>query len=159
MPTFSAGNRLTANDLMRLPQTLARVRNAAAGTVSSGTTDTLDAVLGTVSIVADGVSFYRIAVENLIAAATSAGTDPGSFRIRDGGAATPGAGSTEIAQTPWKPQGIGGTFQEGVNFGATVQLSAGTHTFGLFSQRTSGASTIFQPVGDRSLFVEIKGDV
>lgn len=158
MPTFSAGNRLTANDLMRLPQTIARVRTAAAGTVSSGTTDTLDAVLGTVAVVADGVSFYRIEVENMIGAASSAGTDPASFRIRDGGASAPTAASTEIAQTPWKTQAVGGTGQEGIKLGATVQLSAGTHTFGLFSQRTAGASTNFQPAGDRSLVVSIVGD-
>jgi hypothetical protein len=159
MPTFSAGNRLTANDLMRLPQTLARVRNAGAGTQSTGTTDTADAVLGTVSVVADGVSFYRIAVENLTAAAVTGGTDPAAFRIRDGGASAPTSASTEIAIAPWKPQGTGGTFQEAVALGATVQLSAGTHTFGLFSQRTSGATTNFQPVGDRSLVVALDGDV
>lgn len=155
MPTFSAGNRLTANDLMRLPQTVARVRTAASGTPSSGATDTLDAVLGTISVVADGVSFYKIEVENMSGSvATTTGLC--TFRIRDGGASTPTGASTEIAQTPWNAQATGGPGQEGVKLAATVQLSAGTHTLGLFTQRSSGTGT---PVGDRSLVASIAGDV
>lgn len=159
MPTFSAGNRLLADDLMRLPQTVARASTASAGTASSGTTDTLDAVLGTISMVADGTSYYRVEVENMIAAATGTVGDPGTFRIRDGGASAPTAASTEIAQSPWKAQATGGTGQEGENFGASLQLSAGTHTFGLFSQRTAGTVTNFQPAGNRTLKVTLEGDV
>lgn len=159
MPTFSAGNRLLADDLMRLPQTVARLATSSNGTTSSGTTDTLDAVMGTVSIVADGSSWYNIKLEGLRGGATGVAGDLIAFTIKDGGGSAPTSASPVIALAEWKPQAIGGAGIEHVELSNDVQLSAGTHTFGVFTQRGSGTSTNGQPLGARQLVISIVGDV
>jgi hypothetical protein len=152
---FSAGNRLTAAELNALPQVVAYQPTSSAGSATSGTTDTIDSILGTVSVVADGATRYRIEMINAMGS-SSVANDHYQLRIRDGGAATPTTASTEIARTDWKPVATGGAGQEGINLSNIVVLSAGTHTFGFFAQRDLGTG-VFTPTGDRRLTVSTAG--
>jgi hypothetical protein len=157
MADFAAGNKLLASELNALPRVIDRVSNSASGTITSGTTDTMDIVLGTVSCVADGSTYYRIELLNL-QASSSVANDHYVITIKDGGASTPTTLSTEIARTLWRDQASGGPGQEGFYVGNTVLLSAGTHTFGMFAQRDAGTG-IFSPIGNRTLLVSTAGSV
>lgn len=157
MADFAAGNKLLASELNALPRVIDRVSTSSGGTVTSGTTDTLDIVLGTVTCVADGATYYRIELLNLQASTTVA-NDHYTMTIKDGGASTPTSASTEVARTLWRPTASGGPGQEGFYVGNTVLLSAGTHTFGVFAVRDAGTG-VFSPIGNRTLLLSTAGAV
>lgn len=157
MGDFAAGNKLLASELNALPRVIDRVSSSSGGTTTSGTTDTLDTVLGTVSCVADGTTYYRVELLNL-QASSSVANDHYVMTIKDGGASTPTSASPEIARTLWRDQAAGGPGQEGFYVGNTVLLSAGTHTFGVFAVRDAGTG-VFSPIGNRTLLVSTAGAV
>lgn len=154
---FAAGNKLLASELNALPQVVDIAKTVTDGTISSGTTDTLDAIMGTIQIVADGNTNYEISLRNAFIAASGSGVDHCLARIRDGGASTPTSASTEIALWPFQPNGVSSLGQEGAVLSVVVTPSAGTHTYGCFIQRSGGTSTNFNFIGTRQLVAETAG--
>jgi hypothetical protein len=155
--TFSAGNKLLASELNALPQIVDSQATSASGTVSSGTTETFDAVIGNIQIVADGNTQYVIESTNAIFAGTVV-ADHFLCRIRDGGAAAPTTGTpgTAVAITPIRVAATSGAGQEGFIVRNRFTPTAGTHIFGLSLTRDSGTGTL-QLTGDRQFIISTAG--
>lgn len=124
---------------------------ALSGTATSGTTETRDDVLGTYVFTAAASRRYRVTLSGLLLSATNA--DLAQVTIRDGGASTPTAASTQLAFNQWKCQGTGGAGQTGVPLSATFTPSSGTRTLAAFTKLNSGTGPV-TPIGTRELYVE-----
>lgn len=110
------------------------------GTATSGTTETLDVVLGTYSFIVPAVAAtwrYEVLLNNVQINAGASG-DVVQVRIRDGGASTPTASSMLVAQFQIPIATAGGTGQASSNLRGTWVPGAGTHTLGMFLVRVSG---------------------
>lgn len=131
------------------------------GTSTSGTTETLDSVLGTYQCTLVNGQRYVATLNNLIGGATVAG-DLYQLKIRDSGSASaPTSSSTLVAFSQWYCIASGGAGQTGVQLqGTFVAGSSGTHTLGFFAQRVAG-SGVFTPLSGnlaRELFVHEMGN-
>lgn len=121
----------------------AYISTTSAGTSSSGTTVTRDAVLGNLVFSVPGEWATNLLYE--VGAYFSGGGDTSGdwdqFSIRDGGASTPTGTSTLLASGDLHPKiGNPTSSQEMITITAIVTgLSAGTHTLGLFSARLTGS--------------------
>lgn len=128
-------------------RSVAPISTGSSGTSTSGSTEIMDSVLGTLqatNLIAGRP--YRIEVTGLMGGSTAAG-DLVQVKIRDSGSAsTPTTSSTIVAQSTWECQTSGGPGQTSITLSDVfIAASSGTHTFGLFSQRIAG-SGIFTPV-------------
>jgi hypothetical protein len=124
---------------------------SSAGTVTSGTTETLDAILGTYVFTAGTSRRYRATLSGLLLSAVSG--DLAVITIRDGGASTPSNTSTLITDTQWKAQASGGGGQTFCTLSGTFTPSAGTHTLAAFTKLAVGTGPV-TPVHFRELYVE-----
>jgi hypothetical protein len=124
---------------------------ALSGTVTSGTTETRDDVLGTYVFTAAASRRYRVTLSGLLLSAVSG--DLAQATIRDGGASTPTAASTLLAFNQWKCQATGGGGQTGVFLSATFTPSSGTRTLAAFTKLNAGTGPV-TPIGTRELYVE-----
>jgi hypothetical protein len=124
---------------------------SSAGTTTVGATETLDAVLSTYAFTAVAGRRYRATLSGCLMSGTIANIY--ALRIRDGGASTPTAASTLIAETRWFCPATGGAGQCGIpSLSGTFTPSAGTRTLGVFCHNPSGVAGI--PIGSRELYVE-----
>lgn len=119
------------------------VNTSSTGTVTSGTTETRDAVLGNYVFTAVAGRTYRVTIAQLIGN-SSVANDQYAIRVRDGGAVTPTAASTLIGETVWlcTTGGTGGRSQ--IPFQRTFTATSGTHTLAMFAVRLSGTG-VFTP--------------
>jgi hypothetical protein len=146
------------------------ISTATAGTVTSGTTDTIDTVLGNYVFTATSGRRYRVVLSNLICNSGSTVTagDTYAIRVRDSGsAATPTTASPAVIDSIFEVQATGGAGRETIHMEDTfVSSSTGTHTLAFFAQRVVG-SNVFTPLspadasgtGSRKLWVEDLGTV
>lgn len=114
------------------------------GTPSSGTTETRDAVLGNYSFTAVAGRRYRAMCTNR-AMNTDTANDRYAFRIRNGGASTPTAASTAVAEAQHVVTITAGSGRLSVPVIGTFVPGAGTVTLGMFTVRIAG-SGICTPV-------------
>jgi hypothetical protein len=146
----------------------APISTAANGTATSGTTDTIDTVLGNYQFTAIAGRRYRVTLANLVCNSDTANVAY-SLRVRDSGsAATPTTASTAVIDTAWQDNvGTGSSGRDMLTLTDTFIAGAGgTHTLAFFAQRP-GASGIFTPIspasvagtGSRKLWVEDLGTV
>jgi hypothetical protein len=123
------------------------------GTSTSGTTETLDAVLGTYSFTALAGVRYRAMLTNIMLFGTSTAVgDRYTINIRNGGNTTPSSSSTLVATLNVIIDGSGGGFTGDVGHvvSGTFMPGAGTVTLGVFVVRVSGTGTIV-PTFNREL--------
>ena len=129
------------------------VTTASAGTVTVGTTETRDAILG--NYVFTGVAGHRYRAH--LAGRQISGTVTGdrfAVRIRNGGASTPTSASTLVADDAFVVQSA----SNACDVSKTFVPGAGTQTLSVFAVRLSGTGTV-QLVGGCELYVEHVGDV
>lgn len=123
------------------------------GTASSGTTDTMDAVLSTYTFTAVAGRRYRATLSGCIMVGSVTG-DTYWVRIRDGGVSTPTGASPAVAETRFYASNTSGSGQIGLpGLSGTFTPAAGTRTLAVFVQRTVGTGS-GQPLGNRELYVE-----
>ena len=113
------------------------VSTATNGTSTSGTTETLDAILGTYTFTAVAGRRYRAILDGAYASATVT-NDLVGVRIRNGGSSTPNATSTLVAASQTTVTVTGGPGQIGLLVANTFVPGAGTVTLGVFTVRLSG---------------------
>lgn len=143
----------------------APISTTANGTASSGTTDTIDTVLGNYQFAAIAGRRYRVTLTGLIGNATL--LDIYALRVRDSGStATPTTSSTAVIDQAWENIAASGSSgRANIPMQDTfIASSTGTHTLAFFSQRVSGsgAFTPLAPAGNsgtgaRKLWVEDAG--
>jgi hypothetical protein len=150
---INPGDVLLEGDLLRIPTT--PTATASTGTPTSGTTETLDAVLGTYQFTAAASSRYRIIYSGLKFSGTAV-ADLYTVNIRNGGASTPTAASPLVATSAKYIPATGGAGQEAVWLSKTFLPAAGVVTLGAFAVRSTG-SGVGTPIGDRELYVEYMG--
>src|SRR5262245_46786261 len=136
IPSFVAGHVLDAADLNVLVDALnnqiglpaARVTTASNGTATSGTTETRDTVLGNYTFTSPGSVRYRVCLYGrmLFGNSTSSG-DRYKINIRDGGASTPTAASTLVAQLNVVLVGAGFAASDTTPVVGTFLPGSGTH--------------------------------
>ena len=114
------------------------VSTATNGTVTSGTTETLDAVLGTYTFTAVASRRYRAILDGALVNTTVA-NDWVGVRIRNGGGSTPTATSTLVAASQTSVGATGGGGQPGLQVANTFVPGAGTVTLGVFVVRLIGS--------------------
>jgi hypothetical protein len=144
------------------------ITSGATGTVTSGTTDTIDSVLG--NYVCNLVSGrrYRVVLSGLFGNGSVAG-DVFACRVRDSGSAsTPTTASTAVVDTVWVNTAVGTNGRSAVVMEDTfISGSTGAHTLAFFAQRLGAGTGTFTPVtasntggtGVRKLWVEDCGTV
>lgn len=138
----------------------AQAETTSAGTASSGTTDTRDTVLGNYQFTA--VANTRYEVVYVGGMSTSVASTLVISRIRDGGASTPVNTDTIIQSHQVDMRTSGGSGQQSFMMSRVMTFSAGTHTLGLFTQRSvgTGDNTPVSPGGGiRQLYVKRLGPV
>jgi hypothetical protein len=142
----------------------APISSASLGTATSGTTDTIDSVLGNYVFTAIAGRRYKVIMTGLFGNATAV---PGSWacRIRDSGSgSTPTTASAAVVDTMWNSIGTtaGGAGRMEIHMEDTfVASGSGTHTLAFFAQAVSGTN-VFTPTsaannngtGSRKLWVE-----
>lgn len=137
--------------------------STATGTATSGTTDTIDTVLGTYQFTAVAGQWYHVYLDGLVCNGSVA-NDAFALRVRDSGSAsTPTTASTAVIDDQWTVNtGTGSAGRITRNLSGIFQSgSSGTHTLAFFAQRVSGTG-VFTPLsptavtttGARSLYVE-----
>lgn len=153
-----------AQSLMAVP-----ISTGTNGTATSGTTDTIDTVLGNYQFTAIAGRRYRVVMTGLMGNGSVA-SDTYAIRVRDSGSAsTPTTSSTAVIDTAWEPMSTGSTGRQLIPMEDTfIASSGGTHTLAFFAQRSSGTG-VFTPVspvsfggtvtGVRKLWVEDCGTV
>lgn len=148
-----------AQSLMAVP-----ITTASASTTTSGTTDTIDAVLGNYQFTAVSGRRYRVVAANMFGN-TSVNGDTYAVRVRDSGSAsTPTTASTAVIDTGVTLATAGSAGRIAIPMEDTfISGSSGTHTLALFAQRVSGTG-VFNAVappgtGVRKLWVEDCGTV
>lgn len=131
------------------------------GTITSGTTETRDAVLGdfafTVPTVAATWRFEAI-VTNVKLNFTTA-DDLFAITIRDGGGSSPTSASTLVAELNVMQHLSGGTGQMSWTCSGSWVPGAGVHTLSMFLVRRNGAGTAQAVAGakGRELYVKFVG--
>lgn len=137
------------------------VATASNGTATSGTVETLDAVLGVYQANLVAGRRYEVRMNGLICSTSTAG-DEYAVRIRNSNSAsTPTAASALVAENTWHAQQATTPGREATPLAGTFLAStSGVCTFGFFAVRLSGTGvfTPFAPGGDggilaRELFV------
>lgn len=137
------------------------------GTASSGTTDTIDTVLGNYQFTAVSGRRYKVIHSGLLSN-TSVSGDTFALRIRDSGSSsTPTTSSTAVIDVVYVAQSSGTAGDFNTHMEDTfVASSSGTHTLAFFSQRLSGTgvytpvnSTVRGGTGRRALWVEDIGTI
>ncbi|SRR6266581_2590704 len=160
----SAGDIIDAADVNTIVGTqlgivASPVTSVSNGTVTSGTTETRDAVLGnyvfTVAA-AQASTRYRVVLAGRGLNGTVAG-DRYTINFRDGGASTPTATSTLVGVNfnVYIPA-TGSTGVQANFMGSTFVPGAGTHTIGVFVVRSLGTGTA-TPNGACEFYVEALG--
>lgn len=144
------------------------IATTANGTVTSGTTDTLDTVLGTYTFAATAGRRYRIVIANLVCNGSVA-ADLFAVRVRNGGASTPTTASPAVLDSSWTCVVSGSSGRVTLTLEETFLASTtGTATLGLFLQRISGTGVLtpLSPAvggsgatGSRKLWAEDAGNV
>ena len=116
------------------------------GTATSGTTETLDAVLGTYQFNVVSGRRYQVVIDGLLGNGTVAG-DVFGLRIRNSGSSSaPTSASTVVAESAWYCTGVGSAGRSGNSFTGTFLAGAnGTNTIGFFAVRISGTG-VYTPV-------------
>ena len=158
----SAGDIIEAVDV-QIPGvqlgTVAIVTTVSNGTVTSGGTETRDAVLGNLVFTvaaAQAATRYRVCLAGRGLNCTAA-ADRFTLNFRDGGASTPTAVSTQVGPNFNVTFAAIGSPGVAANFWASTYVpGAGTHTIGTFWVRTSGTGTV-TPVGACEFYVEALG--
>lgn len=127
--------------------------------VGASNTETRDAVLGDYVFTADNTRLYRVRYAGVRASVDAAATPKlVTIRIRDGGAATPTAASTLVAEGQVRLIATGGPGQVTIPIESIpLQLAAGTHTLGAFVVGDTAAGSI-TPLGNRALYAEDIGN-
>lgn len=161
----AAGERVLASSLNLgnvIPAT--PVSTTSLGTATSGTTETLDSVLGTYQFSAVSGQRYQVFLNGLHGNGNVV-ADLFEVRIRDSGSASaPTTGSTLIAAAGWYCAATGGPGRTLIPVSETfVSGSTGTHTLGVFAVRLAGTG-IFTPASPaggtgRELYVVSLGTV
>jgi len=141
---------LTAGGIPVAPTT-----SASNGTVTSGTTETRDAVLGNYVFTAVAGRRYRAILSGGGMLFTVA-NDRFAVRIRTGGASTPTAASTLWGHDATTISPIAGTYTFDVQ--PSFIPGAGVQTLSVFYVRISGTGTV-TPTGSREFYVEDIGGV
>lgn len=129
------------------------------GTTTSGTTDTLDAVLGTYTFTAiAGVRYRAMYVGGEMN--TSVANDKYNHNIRNGGASTPTSASPSVAAGSKLMPVTLSAGRQTLHVIGTFVPGAGVVTLGLFTARSSGTG-VGTPTATvlRELFVEAIGYV
>lgn len=145
--SFSAGTKLRAA-LLGLPT--APTSTSSDGTVTSGTTETRDAVLGDYQFT--GVAGVRYLVMHNIRLSFTAADDVYLINVRNGGASTPTSASTSVGLGAAVGRVTGGPGQTTCLVTGTFVPGAGTQTLSVFVKRINGTGTC-TPVGQRELYV------
>jgi hypothetical protein len=149
-----AGEILTASVLsIGIPNGSPPINTSTAGTATSGSTETFDAILGYYQFTAINGHTYQAILNGLLGNGSVVG-DTYTIQIRDSGnSSNPTSGSLLVAQAEWEPQvtGSGGRISIPDSY-AYVASGSGVHTLGVSAVRLSGTG-IFTPVGIRQLYV------
>lgn len=132
------------------------VSTSSGGTMTSGATETFDAVLGTYQWNAVAGRRYMVFVNNLLGGATVTG-DLYELRVRNSGSSSaPTTSSTVVAFTQWYCPVNGGPGQTGIQLqGSFLAPTSGTNTIQMSAQRVAGTG-VFTPVSGaftREMFV------
>jgi hypothetical protein len=138
---------------------VAPVSTSSNGTTTSGTTDTLDSVLGTYTFTAiAGVRYRAMYVGGEMN--TSVAGDKYNQNIRNGGASTPTSASPSIAASSRYVAATLSAGRTGLHVMGTFVPGAGLVTLGLFTARSAGTG-VGTPTATslRELFVEAIGYV
>lgn len=122
----------------------------ASGTPTSGTTETLDAVLGTYQCSLVAGRRYMAVMDGILGNGNTV-ADLFALRIRNSGTSSaPTASSTLVAETGWYCAATGSGGRTSADFtGTFVAATSGTNTFGFFAQRIAGGG-VFTPVSGLS---------
>ncbi|SRR6266571_1464160 len=140
----------------------APISTGTASTASSGTTDTIDAVLGNYQFSATAGRRYRVVAANMFGNGSVA-ADTFAVRVRDSASAsTPTTASTAVIDSGWTCNTTGSSGRSIITMEDTfVAGVSGTHTLALFTQRISGTGvlTVVAPPGTglRKLWAEDLG--
>lgn len=149
-----AGEILTASVLsIGIPTGSSPISTSTNGTVSVGTTETFDAVLGYYAPTLINGHRYQVILNGLIGNA-SVLADVYTIQIRNSGNATnPTSGSTLIAQSEWEAPAAGSGGRQTIAVSMTfVASGSNVQTFGVSALRQSGTG-VFTPLGTRELYV------
>lgn len=136
-----------------------------AGTATSGTTETMDAVLGVYQCNLIAGRRY-VALMNGLTGNLNTANDIYVCNIRNSGSSsTPTASSTLVAQSQWTAANTGTSGRTPIPLaGSFIAPSTGVNTFAMFAQRVSGTG-VFTPVSPngnvfpRELYVMYLGAV
>lgn len=158
---FTAGQRITAvslNASTLVP--VAPTTASGAGTITSGTTETRDDVLGVYQWTATSGARYRAVLDCAGISATVA-DDLYQVNIRyRNDSTTPTSSDTLVAQTQALVHVAGGSGQIGIFVSGTFLATAsGTNTIALFNKRNAGTGTsqILGFGSGRQLYVMVVG--
>jgi hypothetical protein len=153
---------------LAVPVTAAPITSSAAGTATSGTTETFDAVLGYYQCSLISGRRY-MAVLNGLNGNCGVASDIYTIQIRDSGSSSnPTSASTMVAQAQWTSTTTGSLSRVPIPLaGSFIASSSGTHTFGVSATRISGSGAFTpEPPGanaatpfTRELFVMYLGAV
>lgn len=162
--TYLAGQRITAaqlNAVQIVP--VAPTSTTSNGTVTSGSTEVRDDVLGVYQWTAVAGLRYRAVCGNLLVSGSSVSNDLYTANIRyRGDGTTPSNTDTLVALDHALVTVNGGPGQAGLKPAGTFLASAsGTNTIALFLARLAGAGTGTPVSGSlaRELYVELVGTV
>ena len=132
----------------------APVATSSNGTASVGTTETRDAVIPTYTFTSLGTTRrYRWTYSGVVLNGSVA-SDTFVLRVRDGGASTPTAASTQVGRDiAYSVSAVGTPGRQTFNATGTFTAAAGTRTLAPFLLRTAGTGVV-TPVNDREFYVE-----
>lgn len=146
-----------------VPVSVAPATASGAGTATSGTTETMDTVLGTYQVSLIAGRRYA-AIMNGLTGNAGVANDIYLCNIRNSGStSTPTASSTLVAQQQWSSTTSGTPSRNGIPLAGTfIAPTTGLNTFAFFAQRISGTGA-FTPVSgntyQRELYVAYCGIV
>lgn len=130
------------------------VSTASNGTASVGTTETRDAVISTYAFTSLGTTRRYRWVYSGVVLNGSVASDTFVLRVRDGGASTPTASSTQLGRDiPFSVAAVGTPGRQAPFATGTFTAAAGTRTLSPFLLRTAGTG-VCTPVNDREFYVE-----
>jgi len=150
----SAGQTIYAANINTIGLVGSIVSTGSNGTVTSGTTETVDAVLGTLTFTALAARTYRV---NLIGRGLSASVSGDRFSVKfryttDG--STPTAASTLLDHdSTWYAPGVGSNFTSTVPHQAAFTPGAATVKVVVTVTRVNGTGTA-TPIGSCQFFAE-----
>jgi len=137
---------LAATAQLAPPVTATPVSTISNGTVTVGTTETFDAVLGYYAVTLVAGRRYLAVVNGLVGNGTVT-ADVFSVQIRNSGSASnPTSSSTLITQTEWYVPAVGSSGRDGITLsGSFIAPASGVNTLGVSATRAVG-SGVFTPV-------------